>query len=519
MATQPVSIDISSWSKRNLWRLPSGEVAVRPGLRKIFDTSGGGRLIAGAFTIRNDFSGGEVWHYVVTYSDNTRTTRDPKMFIYDENFALQQSSVPISSNRAPRVVTVAVVQGQVMICSPDFPPMWGLVGSMINAHATKVPSDDTTTTAIDIPVSCICTSWVGSRVVYAAGRSIFVSDPITSTGGSPRTVVAENQCELPGVVYGIHEGAGGMLVAVTNAGVYGLDSAAASVGIIGSGGADWRLLNHHRVSNYGASCVVRGRVFALTQRGYMLVDVEGDDETILNEPLQSLGIAPGRYALEDFRAARLLPGEHGPIVASDDLGAVVMTDMTGDGFTSWWKSSEFNASGTAYGSSSFVGILDDVDGSPLYVGSHGIYRAIGDFDGTQMLSSFSTHHTGSLRGGIPNPPAGSLRPMHVHFAAANGASTGATDPKQYAGYRGKVYSGVPSADDIGITIGVDSWGTTSKRYTVTPLESTRASVADNKSTSNEMTFEVGADGGLVRVTSTINVDYSESATNRPSTLL
>ena len=56
-------------------------------------------------------------------------------------------------------------------------------------------------------------------IVIADGASLYISDPVAITGGSPRTFVAQNQNQRPGLIVGVHEGANGQLVVVTSAGV------------------------------------------------------------------------------------------------------------------------------------------------------------------------------------------------------------------------------------------------------------------------------------------------------------
>lgn len=469
-------------------------------------------IAPGAFTIRNDASGGEVWHYFMTYDDDSHTSRNPQMNVCDENFTTVQV-YSVNGNRVPRIVTSAVVGDQIIIASPDFQTLWGLVGSGVT-RAMKADSDDTTVTAIDVP-SGICTAWVGSRVAIANGRLIYVSDPVTSDGGSPRTYVGENVMGVPGIVFGLHEGAGGMLVAVTDAGVYGLDSSAASTAQFQAGTADWRLLNHHKVANFGASCVVNGRVYALSERGFLLVDTENDAEVVLNEPMMSIGFSPGRYAMDDFRAARILPGEMGPIIGCDQIGAAVVVDLTQDPpLISWWKTTDFDASAGNYGTSSFGGILQDVDNTQMLVGLHGVYRPCGDFDGGTALSS-PTFPTGSLRGVVDSAPKDNLRVAAVQMAASNG---GGAVVLSRAAARGVPLTLAPLADDDGITIGVDAWGTTAKRYTASPLTDVRFQFGTSPSPTSDLSFEIGADGGLTRIATSVDVDYSPSAQTRPSNI-
>ena len=269
-------VDARPWAKLNMYPLPSGELAVRPGLRRLA-TPSASRKFVGGFSVINPFTP-EVWHYVFDVA--TTAPLNLKLTIYDEDFVAWQTFT-VGANVDPRVITYAVVAEQLLICSPDFPTIFGMVGSGVRL-AVKVDPDTAALTALEVPRG-IVTAW-NNRAVIADGNFIYVSDAVADSGGDVRTFVAQNKNGLPGPVFGIHQAAGGALVAVTQAGVYGLDGSASAVDILDPQGTAWQKLNHHESFTFGSSCVVRGRVYGLTRKGYMLVDTESEREEQLNDP-------------------------------------------------------------------------------------------------------------------------------------------------------------------------------------------------------------------------------------------
>lgn len=485
-----LAIDLRPFSKRNIWPTASGDLAVRPGLRKVLTPTtllGIARVIVGGFSVPNSYAG-EVWHYIFHVA--TSGTKDLKLTIVDENATIFQE-FSIASDVIPRVITHAVVEGEIVIASPDFPTLWGLVGSSVTL-ATKVASDNPSTTAIDIPRG-ICTAW-NNRVVIADGTSLFFSDPVAATGGSPRTFVAENQNQRPAPVYGIHEGAGGNLIVVTARGVYGLDSSAAAVGIIGSNGSDWRMLNHAETWSYGSSCVVRGRVYALTKRGYMLVDTENDNEEEINDPVQPRYFGP-RIASDDFRNASMLAMDAGPCVS---FGTSLSVHDLARQTRSWWTTGIT----TTW---SVVGVLKDLDGTEMLLCSDGVYMIGGNFDGDGTMTPAATQPKGVFCGLVPTSPANSPTVRQTHQGGALGGAG-----LLYFAVRGDVQSDVAPADLRGLIEGTDTWGA-SKVWLTTPVQS-RA--LDFNINSDDLGIEVATDYAATRVASTIEIEFSKSAPRR-----
>lgn len=485
------TVDVSEWAKVNLWRRPSWELAVRPGLRRVY-TPDSGRVIVGGFSILNKYSN-ETWHYVFDVADSG--SRDLRLRILDDNFVVFQVLL-INADAVPRVITYAVVEGQIVISSPDFPTLWGLVGSGMRI-ATKEESDEAGVTELAVPRG-IVSSWC-NRVVIGSGSSLFISDPVASTGGSPRTFRAANQNARPATIYGLHEGAGDMLVVVTAAGTYGLDSAASAVAEVGSNETPWRVLSHHPATSYGSSCVSRGRVYALSVRGWVAVDVEDGEEQNVSEPVMSRAYGP-RIESEDYRSCRLYGTDDGPLIAYDDINAIHRSDVSRETH-SWWRS--------AHSPTNFHvrGLLRGPDGGEdVLLCENGAFAMAGNFDGEVALSSpVATQPIGLLVGAIPTAPAQNPRIESIEMKAEAGGTSGG---RVYCAVRGAVKGPTrPQADKMGVTIGVDSWGSGApKRYTATPMTSVK--FAFNEPT-QDIGVEIGVEYPLARIG--LNIDMADNA--------
>lgn len=482
--------NVNQWSKLNVYPLQSGEFAARPGLRRIY-TPDSGRYFVGGFSVLNPYTS-EVWHYV--FDIVSASTSSLRMRILDEDFVTWQEFY-LGVNVDPRIITHAVVEGELLITSPDFDTLWGLIGSGV-IFAKKVASDNPATTAVSIPRG-ICTGWC-NRVVVADGASLFISDPVSATGGTLRTFVGQNQNQRPAPVFGIHEGAGGQLVALTSRGVYGLDSSAAAVGIVGSNGTDWRLLNHHESYTYASSCVVRGRVFALSKAGYLLVDVENNEEVSLDDVMAPRAYGP-RIASDDYRPSRMLAGDEGPMVAYGDTLSV---HAVADDVRSWWTcavDSTFRVRGT----------LRTADGKEMLLCEDGVYLPGGNVDGGQLLSSeAATQPKAVLSGLVSLSPAANPTVREITYGAAVGGAGSV-----YAAIRGDAQTATPPADTRSLIIGTSSWGATGVIYQSTPLASRRLLFNIN---GDDVSIEVAADYPETRLHVAAAVEFSQSAPQRPN---
>lgn len=484
-------VDMRGWNKLNLWPLASGEMAVRPGLRRVLAPDSA-RMFCGGFSVLNPFTG-EVWSYVFDCTSSVSANRDLRLRIYDEDWQIFQT-LSLNVNVDPRVVTHAVVEGQLLICSPDFPTLFGLVGSSVRL-AVKVASDNPSTTAIDIPrgiVASFC-----NRMVIADGPSLFFSDPIAATGGDARTFVGQNQNQRPAPIFGLHEGAGGSLVVLTQRGVYGLDASAAAVGIVGSNGTDWRILNHTEAASFASSASVDGRVYVLTKKGYMLADVEDGDEEHLSDPMLPRAFGP-RVASEDWRSAMMFSGEYGPIVSSGD--AVSMHDLD-EGVRSWWRCN--------VGSTFRVrGVLDTPDGTQYLLCEDGIYEMTGNFDGDTTATPANTQPKGVYIGRLLTEPSQNFSARHVHALASLGG-----EGSVRISVRGKTETAIPPADARSLVIGTSLWGASSVIYQPAPLAFMRWNSILN---SHDVGVEVAADFAETRISAALDVVESDSAKLRPT---
>jgi len=482
--------NVSGWSKLNVYPLQSGQFAARPGLRRIH-TPDAGRNFVGGFSVLNPYTS-EIWHYL--FDVVSASTTALRLRIVDEDFVTWQE-FPLGVNVDPRIITHAVVEGEIVITSPDFDTVWGLIGSGV-IFAKKVASDNPATTAIDIPRG-ICSSWC-NRVVIANGASLFISDPISATGGSARTFVGQNQNQRPAPVFGLHEGAGGLLVVLTSRGVYGLDAAAAATGIVGSNGTDWRLLNHHETYNYASSANIRGRVFALSRGGYLLVDIENNEEEGLDDVMAPRAYGP-RVANDDYRSCRMIGGDEGPLVA---YGDVLSVHALADDVRSWWTcavDTTFRARGT----------LRTADGKELLLCEDGVYLPGGNVDGEQLLSSeAATQPKAVLAGIVSTDPSANPTVREVTYGASVGGAGSV-----YCAVRGDAQSATPPADTRSLIIGTSSWGATGVIYQPTPVVSRRLQFNIN---GDDVSVEVAADYPETRLHVGASVEFSQSAPQRPN---
>lgn len=417
-----------------------------------------------------------------------------RLKILDEDFNVFQL-FRMNANVDPRVITHAVVEGEIIISSPDFDTLWGLVGSGV-IFAKAVASDNPSTTAIPVPRG-ICTPWC-NRVVIADGASLFISDPVSATGGSTRTYVGQNQNQRPAPIFGVHEGAGGQLIVLTSRGTYGLDASAAATGIVGSNGTDWRLLNHHESYTHASSCVVRGRIYALSKAGYLLVDIENNEEVSLDDAMMPRAYGP-RVASDDYRSSRMVAGDEGPMVG---YGNALHVHAVADGVRSWW---------TCNVGSSFAirGTLKTPTGLEMLLCEEGVYLPGGNVDGEQLLANAAaTQPKAVFSGIITMPPSSNPTVREVTYAAAIGGVGGV-----YSAVRGDAQSATPPADTRSLVIGTSSWGATGVIYQPTPIASRRLQFDLN---GDDVSIEVAADYPETRLHVAADVELSQSAPKRPN---
>ncbi len=400
------------------------------------------------------------------------------------------------------MVTHCVVQGQVLIGGPDIPTLGGLVGGPVRL-ATAVASDNPGATALTIGRGIVAN--FGNRAVIASGSTLNFSDPVDPFGGDIRTFTVVNQNSTPGIIYGLHEGAGGMLVCLTSAGTWGLDASNVAVGELGAVGTDWRVLSHIGATSFCSSAVCRGRVYGLTADGWAFIDTESTFEQVLSQRVQPRAYGP-RISMSDYRDQRMYSMDLGPIVAASSLNALHRSDITVEPtLTSWWTSAY---SPTAF---SVRGVLRHLDGTEMLIAENGIFVIDGNMEGDLALSSaVSTQPQGVLFDVLPTSPDRNTLVRGVTCAAEVGGAG-----SLYAAVRGAGKSAVPYVDPQGITIGTDAWGITTKRYTSTPLASVQFQFGeDHCSPTRDVGIEIAVDGCMSRIGSIADVEYSKSAPQR-----
>lgn len=504
MPTLPRSVvDTSKWSRRNIWRLSTGESCVRPGMRRLV-TAGTGRRLVGGFTVRNEYVD-DVVHYVFDVDeDDDVSVRgggiDLVGRIYDENF-LQYCEVYIRASQAPRVITYAAVQGEIIIASPDFPTQWGLIGSSFR-EAVKVESANPSITVLDIP-NGICTQVMNFSVI-AKGRTLYFSEPVSLLGGDVRSILPTT-INLPGNIFGLHE-VGGMIVAVTSSGTYGADiSSIFFDDRTGAIVAEFRLLNHHGAISYASSCTVRGRCYAATKDGFTAVDTETNTEINVSDPMQPRAFGV-RIAEDDYRLGKTVASDVGPVISFGNL--VHRTDLTASPpiFT-WWETPLVTTR-----EAEVVDVLHGYDGAELLLCHDGVYAVDGNMDGEQFLDELAdSQPTGVIAGIVETFPTENRLVRHVHVGGAVGGSG-----QVGAAVRGKRRRLTPRSDPDGITIGADSWGTAAKRYTTTPIARCRIDFGDSDSkATGDVGVEVAVDGCLSRFHRGVVVEFSASAVDTP----
>lgn len=492
-----MNVDVTGWAKRNIWRTNAGHLCVRPGLRRLTAPGEGRKWVAG-FSVQNPWTL-EFWHYI---ADVTSNNTDLVVRILDDNF-VEWQSLQLGVDGVPLGFSYGVVQGEIMIGGIGMPTLWGFVGGPL-ILAEKVASDNPSTTAINVPQGIVAA--VLNRIVIADGLNLFISDPVAVTGGSPRTFVAQNQNQRPGIIFGVHQGAGGQLVCVTAAGVWGLDPSAFAVQIVGSNGTDWRLLNHAEAASYQSSANVKGRIYGLTKRGMALIDVENDDEETLNDPAAPRRYGPRVVSL-DWRQSRMYAGEEGPIVTGQDV--VSMSDVT-TGLRSWWDcgvASTFDVRG----------VLHDPDGADMLLCSDGVYAIGGNVDGDQLLSSeAATQPRGVLVGALPGDPNAN-QTVRRFIAAASNAGVGdirvAVRGSSLTGLASGAAAEIPrvDAERQSMVIGTNAWGDGISGYQPVPLTRVRHDANYN---TDEITVEVAIDIAETRIGPLVVMDLSASAPNR-----
>lgn len=315
------------WNYRNVWPLPTGELAVRQSLTHIIDDF---TLIPtikflGGFTVKNPRTD-MVVHFVLSHNSADVTIQQ-----YNEDFVLTDStilSINVSVNDLDQIYrtgfSYALVEDEIIITSPLFSTYYAIVGAGL-IRAETVASVNNMFTAVNVPKG-ISVGWAGRAVIAEPTGTMWFSDAL-----APRTYVPQNAINPPGgSIYGLHVNAGGALIVCTTTGVYALPEDAAATGQIVVG--VFSKLTDFTCINYDTTCVSRGRVFGLTEAGLRLIDTQDAKEITLDEKFGNYA-SVGRLTFNDYRDGKIIGADFGPIVTIS--GYMNLIDMS-TGFNSWW---------------------------------------------------------------------------------------------------------------------------------------------------------------------------------------
>jgi len=482
-----MNIDLATMEHHNLRHLASGELAVRPGFRRLY-TPLVGRKISAAFSVKMPFVE-ELRHYIVDHS--TTAVADPKIRILDEDFNEWQVH-SLYGSKVPEAISLTLVLDQVIISSPDFATVWGIAGSGL-VTATKEPSVHTALTVLDVPKG-ISVNW-DQRCVIADGPVLYFSDQSNLAVGSPRTFTGANTAIPGGHIYGLHVTAGGSLVICTTEGVFAMPETAGMTSTIT---LDIQKLSNHRTLEYNSTCVAKSRLYALTARGYAIVDTDTSQEDQLDEAYQPRSYFR-RVQRPDWRKARIVETEAGPII-SDEIGAFHSIDIPNQQ-RSWQILTHDQED------SKIRATLRRRDGEELIVTEQAIYRWIGNFDGEQALTSENaTTVQGVANKPIPAPPQTSPTLRHIQAGADN------TSGNILIAHRAKQLDGQAPGTQRGLKIGTSDWDAGST-FDTPALRSIRKDFADQ---TDDLALEVGAENPLTRLNPTCEVQFKGINPKRPT---
>lgn len=473
-------IDLMQWNKRNLAINGAGEVGVRPGLRKVLDVPSGRKFIDG-FSVRNP-STEETIHYLTTVA--TANDAEARIEVYDEEFQIIQR-LPLNSIGEPRVVTHAVINGQILITSPDFSAVWGVVGGNLQLAEEK-DSVNTGTTATPIPRG-ICVAW-GNRAVIAADNAVYFSDPY-----EPRTFVAGNLAvgDWEGRIYGLTVTSQQTLCVATQDGIHLLPFDAATAGQF----ADASLFvkaNDETALSYDSIVSGRGSTWAITRRGVR--GVVGDSRELFISDSSVPRVHGPSADFHDYRLGRLFGGQSGLWLS---IGNLLWHFDQERSFWSWWSAPNVSTFHVR-------GILKSGVGDEFLVEESDVYRVFGNFDGDAGLTSEGGT---SVKGGF----SGYLRPEHdsnLQPIAATWASD--TTGDIIITHQGKDESvTIDNTEDtppqIPAEVGTGSWG--DGDYLIEPrINDGRAQFAGG--VTEEAAFEFLAENPLSRVATMAVVEHS-----------
>lgn len=462
------SFSTEKFNLRNAWPSGSGEIAVREAFAPT-DTTGTLETADtwAGFSVKCPRTN-VVFHYIVS-------DQGGNFNIFDENIISIQRKALTGSVPKRVALCYAIVEDEIIVTSPYFPTLWGLLGNGL-IQAVKVASVNPNTTAIDIPKG-ISVGWAG-RAVISDGEALYFSDAL-----APRTFTAENIVVPPGgTVYALHVNSGGALIIVTENGVYALPEDAAASGQLVVG--VFSKLTDYCAIDYETTCVSHGQVYGMTQKGYRRIDIEGSDEVLLDEDNMSRSDSL-RIAFTDYRRARMFSAQSGPIVS---ISARMYVSDLATSFGCWW------VLGTEL---SLTGILFDNTGEEFYLVEQNLYSKSGNNSSEETVSAFTA--------GRIVPEAGQSRVIReIEFV------TDAQDTLQiFLNTATKTITPKYAAPQID----VDTWDTAGLVYREAPLRDYRAQWSVR---GNEIAPEIKLGTWPAILPLSINIDFKGPGKNRPS---
>ncbi len=464
---------ITGWARRNILPLSSGEMAVRPGLREVHARSGSQEFLWGK-TVRSDVTG-EVWHYIVSRQNTLTVTVD--ITIYDDDFnEIQHVGVPYGSSTVLDA-SLSIVGNEILVTGPGFPTHHGYLGGPL-WRATEQSLYDPDAVGLAIPRG-ISVGWAG-RAVISDGTALYISDPLRPRAFNP--INAQNP--PGGYVQSMHVSERGDLYLCCDDGVWRLSYYAATAGyqVLGT----WERVNDYRTPSRHATCLSRGRLWGLTERGLRLIDVPAGTEVFLSDPVGPMTVGPRIHSGNFGAEARALPGYRGPIVAAETPEAACVFDDA-SGSRSWWTYSKTTGFKVR-------GVLEDQFGREMLLTDLYVLRPAGNHD------TGSGTVDGVLVGRLRVQPAQSTTLREVHVATDAPAT--AVVSVRGTGKTGSVPQSAPVE-------GTDAWGTAG---TESELVGVRVQC---KERSDDLYLEVGARGPLSRIGDTISLADAGIGRRRP----
>lgn len=306
---------------RDLWPLPSGELAVRPGLAKILDYEPA--TPAEEIVFFRSFR--------VSTTDEVRwiVIHDGLLDLVDAETGETIQSISLAATANGALASVAQVEGRLLVAVPGGDLYYGWDNNTLEPiQAANAGIIDTLDTLLP-PDACVAE--YSGRAAYTDGTSVYVSDPLI-----PRAVVGNNVFTPPGggAVLRLMTGENGDLWVVTSSEVFILPSENAAQGQGLQGGL--RRTAEFRARDGLAVAYAADRPWGLTHEGVISLDAER--RTIRCVPRTAWGSSQTR--LPTTCASARLHGYGHMLVLDFGDGLHVVVDAR-TGFASAWNTPEY----------------------------------------------------------------------------------------------------------------------------------------------------------------------------------